>query len=75
MKVGATRILEIIKSMDNFSRLDESEIKQVDIHEGIHSTLMIWQNRLKAKPERPAIEVIKESGNFPDVKCYPGQLN
>ncbi|MGD1701204.1 hypothetical protein [Dapis sp. BLCC M229] len=42
MKVGATRILEIIKSMDNFSRFDESEIKQVDIHEGIHSTLMIW---------------------------------
>ena len=75
MKVGATRILEIVKSLRNFSRLDESEIKQVDIHEGIDSTLMILQNRLKARPERPVIQVIKEYGNFPEVECYPGQLN
>jgi len=75
MKVGATRILEIVKSLRNFSRLDESEIKEVDIHEGIDSTLMILQNRLKVKPEHPEIEVIKEYGNFPNMECYPGQLN
>ncbi|MEM1167716.1 MAG: response regulator [Cyanobacteria bacterium P01_H01_bin.35] len=75
MKIGANRILEIVKSLRNFSRIDGSEIKQVDIHEGIDSTLMILQNRLKAKPEHPEIEVIKEYGNLPDVECYPGQLN
>ncbi|OZH53792.1 hypothetical protein AFK68_15315 [Hydrocoleum sp. CS-953] len=75
MKIGANRILEIVKSLRNFSRIDGSEIKKVDIHEGIDSTLMILQNRLKAKPEHPEIELIKEYGNLPDVECYPGQLN
>ncbi len=75
MKVGATRILEIVKSLRIFSHFDEAEIKQVDIHEGIDSTLMILQNRLKAKPEHPRIEVIKEYGNLLEVECYPGQLN
>ena len=75
MKVGSLRIREIIKSLRNFSRLDESEYKQADIHEGIDSTLMILQNRLKVKPESSGIEIIKEYGELPLVECYPGQLN
>ncbi|MBW4490362.1 MAG: hypothetical protein KME12_21495 [Trichocoleus desertorum ATA4-8-CV12] len=75
MKVGADRIRDIVQSLRNFSRLDEAEVKDVDIHEGIDSTLMILQNRLKAKPEHPAIQVVKAYGNLPRVECYSGQLN
>ncbi len=75
MKVGAERIREIVHSLRTFSRIDEAERKAVNIHEGIDSTLMILQNRLKAKPDRPGIEVVKVYGNLPLVECYPGQLN
>jgi signal transduction histidine kinase len=75
MKVGADRIRDIVLSLRTFSRLDEAEMKKVDIHEGIESTLMILQNRLKHKSDRPAIHVIKEYGELPEVECYPGQLN
>lgn len=75
MKVGAERIQEIVKSLRNFSRLDEAEYKEAHIHEGIDGTLMILNHRLKANGERPAIQVIKEYGSLPIVTCYPGQLN
>ena len=75
MKVGAERIREIVRSLRTFSRLDESDSKEVDIHTGIESTLMILQNRLKGKPGQPAISVIKEYGDLPLVECSPGQLN
>ena len=75
MKLGAERIRQIVISLRNFSRLDEAEMKPVDIHEGIDSTLLILQNRLKEKSERPVIEVIKEYGNLPLVECYAGQIN
>ena len=75
MKMGAQRIREIVLSLRNFSRLDEADMKEVDIHEGIESTLLILQNRLKAKPEHPAIQFIKKYGNLPVVECYAGQLN
>ncbi|MBD1886012.1 PAS domain S-box protein [Microcoleus sp. FACHB-45] len=75
MKVGADRIRDLVVSLRNFSRLDESQMKLVDIHEGIESTLLILQHRIKANVLRPAIEIIKEYGNFPPVECYVGQLN
>jgi signal transduction histidine kinase len=75
MKLGAERIRQIVLSLRNFSRLDEAQMKPVDIHEGIDSTLLILQNRLKEKSDRPAIEVIKEYGNLPLVECYAGQIN
>ncbi|MFB2892965.1 ATP-binding protein [Aerosakkonemataceae cyanobacterium BLCC-F50] len=75
MKLGTNRIREIVLSLRNFSRLDESKVKEVDIHEGIESTLVILQNRLKAKAERPEIKIIKEFGKLPLVDCYPSQLN
>ncbi|MBN4004952.1 PAS domain S-box protein [Nostoc sp. LPT] len=75
MKVGADRIREIVLSLRTFSRLDEAEMKAVDIHEGIDSTLMILQNRLKSNDQHPTIEIIKEYGNLPLVECYAGQLN
>ncbi|MEG4349038.1 ATP-binding protein [Microcoleus sp. LAD1_D5] len=75
MKNGAERILGIVKSLRVFSRHDEAEMKVADIHEGIDSTLMILQSRLNAKPGLEKIQVIKEYGNLPRIKCYPGQLN
>ncbi|MEH2171389.1 ATP-binding sensor histidine kinase [Nostoc sp.] len=75
MKVGSSRIRNIILSLRNFSRLDESEMKPVNIHEGIDSTLMILQHRLKEKSDRAEIEVFKEYAQLPNVICYVGQLN
>lgn len=75
MKVGADRIREIVLSLRNFSRLDEAEMKQVDIHEGIDNTLLILQHRLQAKLDQSAIQIIKEYGPLPLVECYAGQLN
>ena len=75
MKVGADRIQKIVWSLRTFSRMDEAAFKAVNLHEGLDSTLMILQNRLKARPERPAIEIVKEYGQLPLVECYAGQLN
>ncbi|MDJ1174860.1 sensor histidine kinase [Roseofilum capinflatum] len=75
MQVGTVRIREIVKSLRNFSRLDEAEVKQVNVHEGIDSTLMILQNRLKCGDTYAAIEVTKHYQELPAITCYPGQLN
>jgi hypothetical protein len=75
MKVGADRIREIVHSLRTFSRLDEAELKPVDLHEGLNSTLLILRNRLKETVERPAIEVIKDYGSLPLVECHAGQMN
>jgi two-component system, NtrC family, sensor kinase len=75
MKVGAERIKQIVLSLRNFSRLDEAEMKMVNIHEGIDSTLMFLESRLQATPERTAIEIIKDYADLPLVECYAGELN
>lgn len=75
MQVGAERIREIVLSLRNFSRLDESELKLVNIHEGIDSTLLLLQHRLKAVGDKAEIEVIKEYGQLPKLSCYVSQLN
>jgi two-component system NtrC family sensor kinase len=75
MKVGTERIREIVLSLRNFSRMDEAEMKAVDVHGGIDSTLMILQHRLKAKPDSLAVEVTKHYSKLPLVECYAGQLN
>lgn len=75
MKVGADRIRQIVLSLRNFSRLDESQMKGVDIHEGIDSTLLILQHRLKSNLDSANIVLVKEYGSLPLVECYAGQLN
>ncbi|MEG4939579.1 ATP-binding protein [Microcoleus sp. F4-D5] len=70
MKMGADRIREIVVSMRNFSRSDDGKMKSADIHEGIDSTLVILNHRLKQ-----GIQVIKQYGNLPALECYPAQLN
>jgi signal transduction histidine kinase len=75
MKMGSDRIRQIVLSLRNFSRMDEAEFKRVDIHEGIDSTLLILQHRLKGKPNQPEIAVIKNYDSVPKVECFAGQLN
>jgi two-component system, NtrC family, sensor kinase len=75
MKNGSQRIRDIVKSLRNFSRLDESDLKTVNIHEGIDSTLLILQNSLKNSSSNFSIDVIKDYGQLPLVDCYAGELN
>lgn len=75
MQVGADRIKQIVLSLRNFSRLDEAEMKVVNIHEGIDSTLLILESRFKATSHRPAITIIKKYSEIPPVECFVGQLN
>ncbi|RUT00334.1 hypothetical protein DSM106972_074620 [Dulcicalothrix desertica PCC 7102] len=75
MEIGAERICSIVLSLRNFSRLDEADMKPVDLHEGIDSTLLILQHRFKSSVDFPGIEVIKQYGDLPRVECYAGQIN
>ncbi|MCT7984225.1 PAS domain S-box protein [Laspinema sp. A4] len=75
MKNGASRIRDIVKSLRTFSRLDEADLKAVDLHENLDSTLMILHNRLKGHGRVPEIQVIKHYGNLPLVECYSSLLN
>ena len=75
MKIGSERLYEIVLSLRNFSRLDESKVKKVDIHKGIESTLIILEHRLKEQMDRPEIRLIKDYSNLPLIECYAGQLN
>ncbi|MEX0268881.1 sensor histidine kinase [Leptolyngbyaceae cyanobacterium UHCC 1019] len=75
MRIGTDRICGIVRSLRIFSRLDEAEVKAIDIHEGIDSTLTILQNRLKTKLDHPGIQIVQEYGNLPKVECYAGQIN
>ncbi len=74
MKVSVDRIQEIVSSLRQFSRLDAEEIL-CDVHDGLESTLVVLRHRLKANPERPEVQVIKEYGELPKILARPGQLN
>jgi PAS domain S-box-containing protein len=75
MKVGATRLRQIVLSLQNFLRAEQTEMKPIDLHEGLDSTLMILRHRLQGSDEHPEITVIKEYGPLPLVECFAGQLN
>jgi signal transduction histidine kinase len=75
MNFGARRIREIVKSMRVFSRTDDANLTEIDIHECLDGTLTILNYRLKPKPEHPEIELIKNYGLLPPVECYAGQIN
>ncbi|WP_293143722.1 sensor histidine kinase [Okeania sp. SIO3I5] len=70
MQMGTQRIKNIVLSVRNFSRLDESKVKPTDIHEGIDNTLLILNHKLKHR-----VKIIKNYGDLPFVECYSAQLN
>ncbi|MDX2216008.1 MAG: ATP-binding protein [Oculatellaceae cyanobacterium bins.114] len=75
LEMGTERIRSIVLSLRVFSRLNEADLKSVNLHDGIESTLVILGNRLRAQPHRPEIQVVKHYGDLPPVECYAGQLN
>ncbi|NEQ55513.1 MAG: histidine kinase, partial [Leptolyngbya sp. SIO3F4] len=76
LQTGSDRITEIVNALRNFSRLDESPIKQVDIHDGLDSSLQLLQHRIKAQPKRAEILIHKAySSLLPCIECFAGQLN
>lgn len=75
MEKGTNRIQTIVESLRNFSRLDEAELKPVDIHEGLENTLMIVQRHLKGPSNQAMIQVIRQYSQLPKVECFASQLN
>ncbi|MEM9246736.1 MAG: ATP-binding protein, partial [Cyanobacteria bacterium P01_F01_bin.153] len=75
MQTGLERINGIIKSLRIFSRLDETAVKHVNVHEGIDSTLVILGAKCKAVSKYPAIKIVRDYDNLPEIECYAGQLN
>jgi signal transduction histidine kinase len=75
MVMACDRIKNISDSLRTFSRADRDYKQPFNLHEGIDSTVLILKHRLKANEQRPAIEVVTQYGNIPDVQCFPGQLN
>lgn len=75
MKSGSERIKDIILDLRNFSRLDEADLKSVDLLEGLENTLKFLQYRLKPQAERPEIQIVKDYQKLPLVECYAAQMN
>ncbi|MGC9503878.1 trifunctional serine/threonine-protein kinase/ATP-binding protein/sensor histidine kinase [Baaleninema sp.] len=75
MRIGADRIREIVVSLRNFSRLDEAEMKPVNLHDGLDSTVLILQSRFKGDSRRREIEIDRHYSDLPKVVCYASQLN
>ena len=75
MQSAVHRIMGISASLRTFSRTDTRCRVSTDLHQGFDSTLLILKYRLKANQYRPAITVLKQYGEIPQVSCYPGQLN
>ncbi len=75
MTMACDRLKNISTSLRTFSRADKDYKVPFNIHEGIDSTILILKHRLKANEQRPAIEVVTNYGNFPQIECFPGQLN
>src|SRR5215831_10780105 len=69
-EIATDRIINVVHRLKNFARLDEAERKQVNIHEGIESTLILLGHQLKNR-----IHIVKEFGDIPEVECLPNQLN
>ena len=75
MKSASDRIKGISISLRTFSRADTEHKVSANLHDGINSTLLILKYRLKANPHRPAIEILQNYGDLPEIYCFPGQLN
>ncbi|KAF3885567.1 MULTISPECIES: trifunctional serine/threonine-protein kinase/ATP-binding protein/sensor histidine kinase [Nostocales] len=75
MKGATDRIKGISTSLRTFSRADTEHKVSANLHEGLDSTLLMLKYRLKANENRPAIKVIRNYGDIPEINCFPGQLN
>ncbi|MBN4059148.1 PAS domain S-box protein [Endomicrobium sp. AH-315-J14] len=69
-RIASERIVERVRSLKNFARLDESEQKMADLHEGLDNTLMLVRHELKR-----GVKIEKNYGELPEILCFPNQLN
>ncbi|MGD8413991.1 MAG: ATP-binding protein, partial [Candidatus Latescibacterota bacterium] len=69
-RTATRRIVTIVNSLRNFARLEEAETKDANIHDGIESTLTLVHHQMKNR-----IEVERDFGEVPVVRCFPNQLN
>jgi PAS domain S-box-containing protein len=70
MTSGVERVTTIVRRLRSFARLDEAELKDADINEGIEDTLTLVHHELKHD-----ITVEKKLGDIPPIPCFPGRLN
>ncbi|MEM9538005.1 MAG: PAS domain S-box protein [Cyanobacteria bacterium P01_E01_bin.42] len=75
MNSGIKRINTIVTSLRTFSRLDESDLKLVDIHDGLDSAILLLEGFLKDRKTGGEIEIERDYGTLPQVECYAGHLN
>ena len=75
MKMGTDRIRKLVLSLRNFARLDEADLKKVNIHEGIDNTLIVLRHRFVNRDCLPAVTLRKNYGELPPITCYPSQMN
>ncbi|MEH1944222.1 MAG: ATP-binding sensor histidine kinase [Nostoc sp.] len=75
MSMACDRLKNISTSLRTFSRADRDYKVPFNIHQGLDSTILILKHRLKGNEQRPAIEVITNYANLPQIECFPGQLN
>ncbi|MGI0490325.1 ATP-binding protein [Alkalinema pantanalense CENA528] len=75
MYSGTDRVRQLVLSLRNFSRLDEAELKDVDLHEGLESTLLILRHRCKPVMRWPGIQIQRHYADLPEVTCNPGRIN
>jgi signal transduction histidine kinase len=67
---GTERVIDIVKRLRSFARLDEAELKDADINEGLEDTLTIIHHEIKHH-----IKIIRNYGKIPLISCFPGRLN
>lgn len=70
MEDGAKRTVEIVKGLRLFSRVDEQDIKKVDLHDGINSTIILLNSSIPGK-----IRIVRDYGELPMVECLAGKIN
>ena len=75
MQTGCDRLTQLVQSLRIFSRADDTKAKATDLHAGLEATLTILGNRLKAGQARPAVQILRQYGQLPEVVCYAGPLN
>ncbi|MGB3613024.1 MAG: ammonium transporter [Elainellaceae cyanobacterium] len=75
METGAERITKIVRALQDFSHRGGAQLKQIDIHHGLDSTLTILNSRLKSREYRSDITIMRHYGQLPQIECYPGLLN
>ena len=75
MQEGSKRLRQISTSVKIFSYADTGKKVAFNIHDGIDSTVVILKHRLKSNDNRPEIKILKNYGDLPEIKCFPGQLN